>query len=245
MRALATLSACALLLACAPAPDMRPEEGSASAPQAEATAPLAATEPDLEAPEARACERDEACRVMQPSDWAARVECCYEYPCVLDYVAINEATWERVRAWRAENPFDCAAHLQSEGPCATRTERCGLDQTPPPAACREGECVVDWPLDGPQPDPQAQECSTRRDCIAYRATAASYATRCCGQDCRSRWTAVTARTRAELELWASQHAPSCEGWPGAQACPDEGECAPVVPPPIACRDGKCVVEGGE
>lgn len=210
-------------------------EGSGPAPQ-----PVPAAEPPkLDTPGARACASDDACRVMQPSDWDARVECCYEYPCSLDYLAINQSTWDALRAWRLANPFDCTQHLQREGPCAPRTERCGLDQEPPEARCREGMCEVAWPLDGPQPDPEAQLCSTRRDCLAYRATATSFQTRCCGQDCRSRWTAINGRTRVEIEAWSSQQAPACDAWFGAPECPSDEVCDPVVPPAVTCRDGQC------
>lgn len=209
-----------------------PAEGSG--PVALGGAPM----PAYTGPDAVACRTAEDCRVTQPSDWSPAVECCYDYPCRLDYVAISRTRWDELRAWRRANPFDCAAHLQAEGPCAQRPAQCGLSQDPPPAACVEGACVVAWPATGPEVDADAQICTSRADCVAMRASSSTWAHHCCETPPCGEWVAVARSTVAELEMWAESDLPTCGTWGHGQRCPEVGACDDR-PPDVTCRAGTC------
>ncbi len=233
----------AALVACRPTQAPAPLEGSASAPSAEgsevaaAPATLAgATRPGWDGPQP--CETAADCRVFQPGDWSARVECCYEYGCDLDYVAVNQATLAAQRAWQAENRFDCAAHLRESGPCASQVPRCGLSQAPPEAICREGTCAVAWPDPWPAVDPDAQTCAVDADCAPFRPASLSPLGRCCGGDCRPEHVAVNRATLDALQRWRTERAESCEVALGGQPCPPVETCA-VPTPPARCAAGLC------
>jgi hypothetical protein len=247
----AACAAVALLLAClgigCPSTGTPPAEGSGSgeAPAAGgeegSAAPSAASGPvAIDDAAAKTCRVNADCRVIQPGDWSARVECCYDYPCRLDYIAINQSTWDALREERRATPFDCAAYLQSEGPCAHRPAPCGLDQTPPEPACIEGQCAVAWPVAGPTLDPDAQHCASRADCVAMRASAVSWARRCCdAAPCGDDWVAVSRRTVAEVEAWAAEDLPDCAAWGHGHTCPEAVACDPVPVPDVTCRAGTC------
>lgn len=191
--------------------------------------------------DAQTCESHDECRVFQPGDWNPRVECCYEYACDLDYVAVNTETWAAIRAWQRANPFDCAAHLQEVGPCNPRSPRCGLVQDAPAAACVEGLCQVAAPEVWPVIDPATQRCTSPADCLAFRPSSTSPEARCCGTACDGEWVAVNRDTATELDRWRNHHAVSCDTWRVDNACPPAGECN-LIPPPVTCRGGECVVE---
>lgn len=187
------------------------------------------------------CETHEDCRVFQPGDWNARVECCYEYGCDLDYVAVSSRTWAAIRAWQRANPFDCAAHLRDAGPCNPRGARCGLVQHAPAAACQDGRCRLALPEVWPAVDPDAQRCTSPADCLAFRPSSTSGVARCCGGACDGEWTAINRDTAQEIDRWRNNHAPSCESWREANDCPPTTACS-LIPPPVTCRGGECVVE---
>lgn len=238
----------ALLVACRPESAPVVAEGSASAaPAAEAEgsgAPAAAAVDavgfeGVDATE-QTCTTSADCRVVQPSDWSARVECCYEYPCDLDYIAVNRSTWDGLRAWQRAHPFDCAAHLQSEGPCDPRPARCGLDQEPPGADCVEGLCQVAWPAPWPQVDADAQTCAIASDCRPWRRTATSIETRCCEADCGMDWVAINQSTRDELDAWIQAHPVDCDATVASGACAERSACATAAPG-VACVAGLCAV----
>ncbi len=191
--------------------------------------------------DAQVCESHEDCRVFQPGDWNARVECCYEYRCDLDYVAVNARTWDLLRAWQRANPFDCVAHLRDAGPCSTRTPRCGLVQAAPAAACIEGLCEATLPEEWPRVDPEAQRCTSNSECIAYRPASTSLEARCCGMDCSGPWVAINNATAEEIDRWKRFHAPACEPYLAENICDSMAACA-LVTPPVVCRGGECVVE---
>ena len=247
-RASVLFATLALVLGCPAAPSA-PGAGSGAA--TEATEPVVGAEgsgdpaaPDapiaLDTEAATTCRVNADCRVMQPGDWSARVECCYDYPCRLDYVAINQSTWDALREQRRATPFDCAAFLQSEGPCAHRPAPCGLEQTPHEPACLDGRCAVAWPTAGPTLDPEAQHCASRADCVAMRASAVSWERRCCdAAPCGDDWVAVSRRTVAEVEAWAEQDLPDCAAWGHGQTCPAPAACESVPVPDVTCRAGTC------
>jgi hypothetical protein len=192
-------------------------------------------------PETQTCEVDSECRVMQPSDWSAEVECCYEYGCQLDYVAVNTATQQAQRAWQAANRYDCTEHLRSNGPCETRVPRCGLDQSAPQAVCRSGLCDIAWPDPWPVTDSDAQTCSIDADCRAYRPGSNSPLTRCCNAACDTNWTAINTATLDELTRWRTEEAVSCERLFGeANPCPEAVPCQPTAPA-VTCAAGLCRV----
>lgn len=158
------------------------------------------------------CSADSDCRTIQPADWSADVECCYEYGCGLEFVAVNQATFGIWRAWKTANPFDCPAHLQANGPCENRPIRCGLLQDEPASACVMGVCQVVFPDTWPAADPQAQTCAVDSDCAAINLDAASAQAQCCPESpCIGRWAALNERTRQEFsQLLAMQPAVSCD-----------------------------------
>lgn len=184
------------------------------------------------------CSADADCRVWQPSDWSADVECCYDYPCTLDYVALNRSNWETLRAWQRANPFDCTAHLREEGPCNNRPQRCGLSQEPPAAVCRDGECAVATPEAWPVPDPDAQTCSTASDCTAIRPSSASLRARCCRLDCVQDWVPVNRSTADEFVAHLAANAPDCVTYLGDTACPVSAACS-IQTPQTRCDAGLC------
>ncbi len=201
---------------------------------------LDGADPPTVVPEEQSCRIDDDCRAYQPGDWSPRVECCYEYPCDLDYTAVNQRTWTAMRAWRDANPFDCAAHLQDVGPCRHRTARCGLDQQAPPAACVDGLCIVAWPDPWPAVDPEAQACTVDPDCLAYRPSSSSTRGRCCGDVCGSQWVAISRATAVEIDRWTHERAEPCATWLAANSCPEPLACS-STPPRVECRGGACVV----
>ncbi len=249
----ASLRACfalcaSLLVACRPDPAQVVDEGSNSAatdPAVEgsgepAAAPVDAVGFDRVAATQQACATSADCRVVQPSDWSARVECCYEYPCDLDYIAINQSSWERLRAWQLSHPFDCAAHLQSDGPCDARPSRCGLDQEPPRAECVDGVCQVAWPSPWPRVDGDAQTCAIASDCRPWRTSATSLETRCCEADCGTDWVAINEQTRDELAAWIEAHPVDCDATVSSGTCAERSACATAAPG-VACVAGLCAV----
>jgi len=188
------------------------------------------------------CRVDTDCRVYQPSDWDPRVECCYEYPCALDYAAVNQQTWTMMRAWQQANPFDCASYVQTSGPCSNRPIRCGLSQEPPDAACVEGTCQVIYPHPWPQIDPNAQACSVNADCRAFWTQSLGYLARCCDYDCREQWIGISAATLDELRTWEETLAPTCDEILAVHTCPAPVQC--ISRPRVAeCRAGLCRVAG--
>jgi len=188
--------------------------------------------------DAQACAQHSDCRVFQPGDWNERVECCYEYGCDLDYVAVNQETWTLLRQWQRDHPFDCVSHLREQGPCANRSTRCGLIQDAPAAACQEGVCRVATPPQWPIVDPEAQRCTSDADCAAYRSAESSPLERCCGQDCSDEWISISRNTEAEIDRWRAHHAPRCETWREQHECPPSTACA-LVSPGVTCRGGEC------
>lgn len=242
-----------MLLACRPPAPAGDGSGSGaaavdeSAPVAEgtgeagpATTPAEADGPPGTDAAAQTCSTSADCRTWQPSDWSAGVECCYEYPCDLAYVAINRDTWERQRAWQLANPFDCAAHLQEHGPCEARPPRCGLEQEPPASECVDGVCVVAWPRPWPQVDGDAQTCTVSSDCRPWRPTSTSAASRCCEADCSTEWVAINTATRDELDAWLAAHPLDCDATLSSGACAGRDACA-VPAPDVACIAGLCAL----
>lgn len=182
----------------------------------------------------QSCGADSDCRVIQPSDWSADVECCYEYGCELDYVAINQDSFRIWRAWKTANPFDCQAHLQSDGPCENRAMRCGFVQDPPEAACVAGVCQVAFPDVWPVVAPEAQSCTVSAECRVVNLGGATPAAQCCANNCNANWTAINDATFAEYSTYqAMLPALECAGVP----CPPE-ECN-AEPPISACDTGMC------
>lgn len=215
------------------APPPVPDEGSGS---------LAGAPPPSVALSDQTCASHADCRVFQPGDWNARVECCYEYRCDLDYVAINEGTWQALRAWQRENPFDCVAHLQEEGPCNARTPRCGLVQDAPAAACVDGLCQATLPETWPVADPEAQRCTSASECVAYRPVTTSATYRCCdGAACDDTWVAINTSTAEELQRWRQHHAQPCAMWREDNTCPAPTPCNAAAPE-VFCRGGECVLQ---
>jgi hypothetical protein len=191
--------------------------------------------------ESRTCRVDDDCRVVQPGDWSAAVECCYDYPCKLDYEAVNTRWFERQRAWQLANPFDCTVEL-AEQPCPTRTPRCGLSQDPPPVACDEGTCRIAWPEPWPVVDPEAQTCTVDDECITYAQSRTSIAGRCCNNACIGEPVAVNRRTAEALATWTETHAPACDDvLPDGDGC-DVQDCDPWEPPAAHCNAGLCALE---
>lgn len=244
------LLASACLVACTPSPppgasaadpsvadesagsgELTPAVGTAAA----ATTLAGSAPPAMDA--ARSCTRDDECRAWQPGDWSADVECCYAYPCRLDFAAIHVQDWEVRRAWQRANPFDCVAHLRESGPCDPRTPRCGLDQTAPAAVCRDGACALAPPEPWPRIDPQAQICTSNADCVALATSTLQPQARCCeNRPCPGSWTAVSRETMRELQQW-QEHDAVCPGDAGCSA--NQISCAPGAVPPVACAAGFC------
>lgn len=236
-----------------------PRETPSAPEQAAPRDPVEAAEPSVPAPtedpaswegapppsvdlDDQPCAAHDECRVFQPSDWNPRVECCYEYSCDLDYVAINDGTWDRIRAWQQANPFDCVAHLGEAGPCSARTPRCGLIQDAPTAACIDNQCVATLPEPWPAADPEAQRCTSDAECLAYRPASTSDLGRCCGLACEGfDWIAINDTTAEEVDRWLRNHAPSCEDYLAEQPCDLMGACA-LRPPSTRCRGGVCVID---
>lgn len=218
------------------------EEGAVAEGSSEGSASLAGRPAPAVVASAQVCVRHEDCRVYQPGDWNARVACCYEYGCALDYVAVNQATWQSIRDWQGDNGFDCANFLQSEGPCNSRTQRCGLMQDPPAAACSDGVCSVALPEVWPVVDRRAQRCTARAECEVYHPASAGEAARCCGvTPCDDGWVAINRDTRRELDAWFDRLAGACDGSGSGAGCPSAAPCA--APVPVAdCRGGECVLE---
>jgi hypothetical protein len=181
------------------------------------------------------CSADSDCRTIQPADWSADVECCYEYGCGLEFVAVNQSSFGIWRAWKNANPFDCPTHLQANGPCENRPIRCGLLQDEPESACVMGTCQVIFPDTWPAADPQAQTCAVDNDCSVVNLDAASPQAQCCQESpCTGRWAALNERTRQEFsQLLAMQPAVSC----------DNVDCEPVqcTRPAlvVTCETGIC------
>ncbi len=218
-----------------------PNGGSGAREQNEGSAAVAlagAPMPAWDDPGATSCRVNDDCRVTQPGDWSADVECCYDYPCRLDFVAVSRTRWDEIRAWRRENAFDCAGHLQANGPCAQRPAQCGLSQEPPPAACIDGACVVAWPSRGPEVEVDTQICTSRADCVAMRASSSAWAHHCCEDVPCGEWIAVARSTVAELEMWAETDLPDCASWADGATCPAASACEDV-PPDVTCRAGTC------
>ncbi|MCB9507895.1 MAG: hypothetical protein H6698_06200 [Myxococcales bacterium] len=223
----------------APGPDVAEASGSdTSGVEAPTRESLAGAPPPAVLPAEQSCARNEDCRVHQPSDWNVRVECCYEYGCELDYVAINQTTWAALRAWQAANRFDCAAELQREGPCATRAPRCGLSQDPPAAVCVDGLCTVATPTSWPVIDAAAQRCTAPGDCGAFDTATTSLRSRCCGSACGGEWVPINRSTALELAAWTAA-APPCDGFDRSE-CPADPCDEPA--PAVTCRGGQCVLE---
>jgi hypothetical protein len=208
-----------------------PGEGSDTAATVEDAAPVVVAAEQT-------CSADADCRVWQPSDWSADVECCYEYPCTLDYVALNRATWDTLRTWQRAHTFDCTAHLRENGPCDNRPMRCGLSQEPPPAACRDGLCTVAFAEAWPVPDVDAQTCSMASDCTAIRPSSGSLRARCCGADCGTDWIAVNRGTADELATFRAANPPDCDAFTDGNPCPPSVDC-PAIVPPTRCEAGMC------
>lgn len=221
-----------------PAGSGAPAEATSGVAAAGSAAAAEPGRPDWTGPQP--CEVDEQCRVFQPGDWSPEVECCYEYGCNLDYVAVNGSTVEQQRAWQRAHPFDCTEHLRQHGPCETRVPVCGLDQTPPPAACIENQCKIVYPDPWPSVVPDAQTCALDADCVPFRVSSTSLMSRCCGIDCNPSWVAVSASTLAEVQTWLSSFAPSCESWSLNSQCPQSEACA-VTAPPVRCVAGVCAL----
>lgn len=191
--------------------------------------------PALDGPQP--CASNDECRVVQPSDWSPAVECCYDYPCSLDYLALNADHAELYRAWQRANPFDCAEFSREVGPCSTQAVTCGLAQEPPQAACVEGMCQLALPDPWPAADPEAQTCGTNGDCVPYRTRAAREGTACCADDCvEGDWIAISRTTRDEFAAYIQAHQEEC-----GEACPDAADCA-FDEPHVTCEGGYCVLE---
>jgi hypothetical protein len=183
---------------------------------------------------AQTCGADSDCRVIQPSDWSAGVECCYEYGCDLDYVAVNQDAFRIWRSWKAANPFDCQTHLQENGPCENRASRCGFVQDPPEAACVMGTCQVALPEVWPVVDEQAQSCTVSAECRVVNLGGATPQAQCCSNNCNANWAALNDATFAEYSTYQAM-LPALEC--AAVSCLQE-ECA-AEPPIAACDTGMC------
>ena len=221
-------------------PEPTTAEGSGEV-EADEADPAGADPPSIRLDE-QSCEAHADCRVIQPGDWNPRVECCYEYSCDLDYVAINQDTWGRVREWQRANPFDCTAHLGEEGPCSSRAQPCGLIQDSPAAVCEDGLCQVSFAAPWPAVDPELQRCTSALDCVAYPTNGGSFEARCCGLTCTDHWTPINRQTAGELDRWRNYHATPCDRLMEDQTCPRLEECDSVTPP-ISCEGGRCVLGG--
>lgn len=198
---------------------------------------LAVERPDLFQPGLQPCASDDECRIAQPSDWSADVECCYEYGCTLDYVAINAENQGALRAWQRAHPFDCTAHLQANGPCENRAMQCGLLQDPPGVMCVEGQCAVRFPPTWPVIDLAVQTCAVDAECTPVRPGATTLQERCCHDRCDAQWMAVNQQTARELRSWlAMTPAGACDDL----TCGDTVACEPT-PLPVACSSGLCVL----
>lgn len=243
MRALVLILTIALAIGCrartvSEVPAAEPAEDGSGDDAAEAVVAPAGP-PEIRLDE-QSCEQHGDCRVFQPGDWNPRVECCYEYSCDLDYVAINQATWQLVRDWQRENPFDCTQHLREEGPCSARAQRCGLIQDSPAAVCNEGLCRVETADPWPAIDPEMQRCTAALDCLAVDTNGGSFTARCCGSSCVAEWTAVNRQTAGELDRWRNYHATPCERLLEDQTCPRLEECRQMRPD-ATCEGGECVL----
>lgn len=220
-----------------PTPEVEAAEGSAEVEEPESL--VGANPPEIRLAE-QACGAHADCRVIQPGDWNPRVECCYEYSCDLDYVAINQDTWALVRAWQRANSFDCAQNLQQEGPCSSRSQPCGLVQDSPAAVCDEGLCRVQLADPWPVVDPEKQRCTAALDCVPYATHSGSFESRCCGVTCETDWIAVTRQTAGEIDRWRNYHATPCEVLMESESCPRLEHCDSVAPS-VTCEGGQCVV----
>lgn len=233
-----------------PAPEGEGQEGSAETatsgvPDTPAIDPadLSGAPPPAIDEISTTCRVDDDCRVVQPGDWSAAVECCYDYPCTLDYVAVNTGWFDHNRAWQQANPFDCTAEL-AEQPCPTRSPRCGLSQDPPPVACDDGTCRIAWPEPWPVVDPDAQTCTVDDECVAFAHSRTSVDGRCCDDACFGQPVAVNRRTAEALTSWIERDAPTCDDalHDGTGCSPQD--CAPWEPPPAHCDAGLCALLGG-
>jgi hypothetical protein len=216
-----------------------PEADGSGDEAPEAENPAGAAPPPIRLDEQN-CETHSDCRVIQPGDWNPRVECCYEYSCDLDYVAITQDTWGLVREWQRANPFDCTAHLGEVGPCSSRAQPCGLVQDSPAAVCSEGLCQVSLVDPWPPVDPEMQRCTGTLDCVAYPANGGSFETRCCGRTCADTWTPINRQTAGELDRWRNYHAQPCELMMEDQTCPRLEECRSAAPA-VTCEGGQCIL----
>lgn len=240
MGLLLRFAAVALLLAGCGRGDGAPSgDGSGSAagpaPVDEKTL-LAADRPPVVVAEAQTCSADADCRVHQPSDWSAEVECCYTYGCDLKYEAVNQANWELLKKWRKAHAFDCVDHLGKSGPCATSSPVCGLSQEPPPAVCRAGICRVAIPEGWPKVDGGAQRCDVDGDCRAIAEPSSKPEAVCCGGRCDGPWVAVNRATQEEFDGWLAGEKAACDA---RVKCSQAAACGPA--PAAVCTGGLCAM----
>lgn len=209
--------------------------GSAEVPVDEQTI-MAQSMPPVVVASAQRCKTDAECRLHQPSDWSAEVECCYTYGCDLKYEAVNLTSWELLKRWRAAHAFDCVAHLAKSGPCATTSAVCGLSQEPPPAVCAAGLCSVAIPEAWPKVDGSAQRCDVDGDCRAIGEPSSKPEAVCCGGGCGGPWVAVNRATQEELDRWLAGQ---------KSACADKVVCAAAAAcgasPAAVCTGGLCAM----
>lgn len=234
------------------APAAPAAEGSGETPRAaeraeaveEAAAALGAGAPMPDvASMAQPCDADDDCRAWSPSDWNADAECCYTFPCSLDFVALNRTNRERLRRWQRANPFDCVAHLRAHGPCAASSPRCGLVREAPDAFCDDGQCALRYPDAWPGIDPDAQTCSTAADCIAWRPADAALPNLCCSGHCGRNYVALRRDTLVEVEAMLAHRRADCPAWREDNDCIDV-RCAPHRPPDVTCSAGLCRIPRG-
>lgn len=207
--------------------------GATSAPLDEKTL-LASERPPVVVAEAQICSADADCRVHQPSDWSAEVECCYAYGCDLRYEAVNQANWELLKRWRKAHAFDCVDHLRKSGPCATTSPVCGLSQEPPPAVCSAGICRVAVPEAWPKVDGGAQRCDVDGDCRAIPEPSSKLEALCCGMGCGGPFVAVNRATQEELDSWLAGEKADCDA---RVKCSQAPACGPA--PAAICTGGVC------
>lgn len=197
---------------------------------------LAQSTPPVVVAAAQRCKTDAECRLHQPSDWSAEVECCYNYSCDLRYEAVNLASWELLKRWRTAHAFDCVAHLGKSGPCATTSPVCGLSQEPPPAVCAAGLCTVAIPEAWPTVDGSAQRCDVDGDCRAIPTPSSKPAELCCAARCEGPWVAANRSTQQELEAWQKGERAHCGD---KVVCTAAAACGPS--PAAVCTGGLCAM----
>lgn len=241
LRPLAALALLLLVASCTRPPVEEPATGLDEAPaEAPQEADPASWEgepmPDVD-PSRTACHADDACRVWRPSSWNARVECCYEYGCAMDWTPIHADDWERLRAWRQANPFDCQEAIDDDGPCAVAPDVCGL-QLDATAACVEERCTLVLPTSGPTFTDSARTCRTDSHCVAVRRDFLSERARCCEGICGT-WTAISTEALSNAEAWLGQDAPAC---PTDGACPEPSARCDQEAPQVRCLAGLCRLE---